>query len=104
MKAAGIRFVHVPYQGMAPAMNDLIGGHIDVMIDLFGNASAEHQGRQAQAARGNDAGTAPRSARRADDFRGSARICSRGVVCNGRSAKNAGRYHFAKLSTAIPEF
>jgi len=39
MKAAGIRFVHVPYQGMAPAMNDLIGGHIDMMIDLYGNAS-----------------------------------------------------------------
>ena len=37
MKSAGIRLVHVPYQGMAPAMNDLIGGHIDVMIDLFGN-------------------------------------------------------------------
>jgi tripartite-type tricarboxylate transporter receptor subunit TctC len=37
MKAAGIRFAHVPYQGMAPAMNDLIAGHIDVMIDLFGN-------------------------------------------------------------------
>jgi tripartite-type tricarboxylate transporter receptor subunit TctC len=37
MKAAGIRFVHVPYQGMAPAMNDLIAGHIDVMIDLYGN-------------------------------------------------------------------
>jgi tripartite-type tricarboxylate transporter receptor subunit TctC len=38
-KAAGIRLVHVPYQGMAPAMNDLIGGHIDVMIDLYGNVS-----------------------------------------------------------------
>jgi tripartite-type tricarboxylate transporter receptor subunit TctC len=37
MKAASIRFAHVPYQGMAPAMNDLIAGHIDVMIDLFGN-------------------------------------------------------------------
>jgi tripartite-type tricarboxylate transporter receptor subunit TctC len=39
MKAAGARFVHVPYQGMGPAMNDLIGGHIDMMIDLYGNAS-----------------------------------------------------------------
>jgi len=38
MKAAGISFAHVPYQGMAPAMNDLIAGHIDVMIDVFGNA------------------------------------------------------------------
>ncbi len=39
MKVAGIRLTHVPYQGMTPAMNDLIGGHIDLMIDLFGNAS-----------------------------------------------------------------
>jgi tripartite-type tricarboxylate transporter receptor subunit TctC len=39
MKVAGIRLTHVPYQGMTPAMNDLLGGHIDLMIDLFGNAS-----------------------------------------------------------------
>ncbi|MET4067061.1 tripartite-type tricarboxylate transporter receptor subunit TctC [Bradyrhizobium sp. S3.2.6] len=39
MKAADIRLVHVPYQGMAPAMNDLIGGHIDMMIDLYGNVA-----------------------------------------------------------------
>lgn len=39
MKAASIRLVHVPYQGMAPAMNDLIGGHIDMMIDLYGNVA-----------------------------------------------------------------
>jgi tripartite-type tricarboxylate transporter receptor subunit TctC len=39
MKAAGIRLVHVPYQGMAPAMNDLMGGHIDIMIDLYGNVA-----------------------------------------------------------------
>jgi len=37
MKAADVRFVHVPYQGMAPAMNDLVAGHIDVMIDNLGN-------------------------------------------------------------------
>ena len=35
--AAGIRLVHVPYQGLAPAMNDLLAGHIDVMIDNLGN-------------------------------------------------------------------
>ena len=46
MKAAGIRLVHVPYQGMAPAMNDLIGGHIDMMIDLYGNvAGSVKQGK-----------------------------------------------------------
>ena len=43
MKAAGIRLVHVPYQGMAPAMNDLLGGHIDLMLDLYGNTSPSIQ-------------------------------------------------------------
>ena len=38
MNATGIQLVHVPYQGMAPAMNDLVNGRIDVMIDLYGNA------------------------------------------------------------------
>jgi tripartite-type tricarboxylate transporter receptor subunit TctC len=37
MNVAGIRFLHVPYQGLGPAMNDLLAGHIDVMIDNLGN-------------------------------------------------------------------
>ncbi len=36
-RAAGIHFVHVPYQGLTPALNDLLGGHIDVMFDTPGN-------------------------------------------------------------------
>ena len=31
--AAGIDIVHVPYRGGAPALNDLLGGHIDLLID-----------------------------------------------------------------------
>jgi tripartite-type tricarboxylate transporter receptor subunit TctC len=37
MAAAGIKFLHVPYQGLAPALRDLLGGHVDVMIDNLGN-------------------------------------------------------------------
>jgi tripartite-type tricarboxylate transporter receptor subunit TctC len=31
-KRAGVRLVHVPYRGGGPAMNDLIAGHVDLMI------------------------------------------------------------------------
>jgi tripartite-type tricarboxylate transporter receptor subunit TctC len=30
--AAGINLTHVPYKGMSPAVNDLVGGHVDVLI------------------------------------------------------------------------
>jgi tripartite-type tricarboxylate transporter receptor subunit TctC len=31
-KRLGIEMLHVPYRGAGPAMNDLIGGHVDFMI------------------------------------------------------------------------
>jgi tripartite-type tricarboxylate transporter receptor subunit TctC len=38
MATAGIRFTHVPYKGLPPAMNDLLAGHIDAMYNAPGNA------------------------------------------------------------------
>ncbi|MCC6202836.1 MAG: tripartite tricarboxylate transporter substrate binding protein [Gammaproteobacteria bacterium] len=32
---AGVRMVHVPYRGSAPALNDLIAGHIDLFFDTL---------------------------------------------------------------------
>ncbi|HEX9214642.1 MAG TPA: tripartite tricarboxylate transporter substrate-binding protein [Bradyrhizobium sp.] len=35
---AGIDVVHIPYKGTGPAMNDLIGGHVDVMFSGISSA------------------------------------------------------------------
>jgi tripartite-type tricarboxylate transporter receptor subunit TctC len=35
---AGIDMVHVPYKGSGPALNDLVGGQLGVMIDALGSS------------------------------------------------------------------
>ena len=35
-KAANVKFTHVPYKGVAPAVTDLMGGHIPVMFITWG--------------------------------------------------------------------
>ncbi|HEY0331244.1 MAG TPA: tripartite tricarboxylate transporter substrate binding protein [Rhodopseudomonas sp.] len=41
---AGIDIVHIPYKGAAPAMNDLIGGHIPIMFDALTTVIPAAQG------------------------------------------------------------
>ena len=36
----GVELIHVPYRGGAPAMNDLIGGQVDVFFEAIANVAA----------------------------------------------------------------
>jgi tripartite-type tricarboxylate transporter receptor subunit TctC len=37
-RQAGLDLLHVPYQGLGPAMQDLLAGRIDMMVDVLGDA------------------------------------------------------------------
>src|SRR6202045_1315989 len=48
MSLTGIKMVHVPYKGTAPALNDLIAGQIDLIFMELSSAVRLHQGGQAR--------------------------------------------------------
>lgn len=48
-QALNVKFKEISYRGTAPAMNDLIGGQVDVMCDQTTNTTAQIQGKRIQA-------------------------------------------------------
>ena len=44
---AGIALNHVPYRGGAPAMNDLLAGHVDLMFEAIPNVAQHVEARRA---------------------------------------------------------
>lgn len=48
-QTAGIDIVHVPYRGGAPAVNDLIAGHVSMMFDVLTLAVPQIQGDKVRA-------------------------------------------------------
>ena len=63
---AGIDMQHVPYKGTAGALQDTVGGRINVMFDVVGPLMPQVQGRQRQGAGGHREGAHPGGAERAD--------------------------------------
>ena len=43
-KLTGTRMVHVPYRGTAPALQDVMGGTVDLFFDNLGSSLSLHQG------------------------------------------------------------
>jgi tripartite-type tricarboxylate transporter receptor subunit TctC len=41
--ATGTTLLHVPYRGTAPAINDLVGGHVDVFFNEFATSMEMHK-------------------------------------------------------------
>jgi tripartite-type tricarboxylate transporter receptor subunit TctC len=47
-KVTGATIAHIPYKGAAPAMQDLIGGSIEMTVDTLGSALAQHKAGRAR--------------------------------------------------------
>ncbi len=42
-QTTGLAIAHVPYKGAAPAMQDLLGGSLEMTVDTLGSAMAQHK-------------------------------------------------------------
>jgi len=40
----GVKMTHIPYRGAGPALNDLLGGQVNVMFDILGSSLPHIQG------------------------------------------------------------
>jgi tripartite-type tricarboxylate transporter receptor subunit TctC len=47
-RAAGTTMNHVPYRGTAPALNDLLGGHVDIFFNELATSVEQHKSGKAR--------------------------------------------------------
>ena len=86
---AGVKLQHVPYTGSAPALNDLVGGQVDIMFDNLGVSLALVEGKQAQAACGREPEAHGGPERRSDHRRDAAGLRVGSVLLGGCAAEDA---------------
>lgn len=46
LQAAGVQMAHVPYRGTAPAVTDVVGGHVESLFVSYATAEAQAKGGQ----------------------------------------------------------
>ena len=87
----GTKFVHVPYRGGAPALNDAIGGHVPLAVLSVLQVMPQVEAKQLKAARRDLEGTHGCVAERALDRRGRRhRLRGGAVVRRDRAGRDAG--------------
>ena len=86
----GIKMTHVPYRGTAPALDDLVGGYIQLMFSDLGPALPLINAGKTAPARGDDQRTVRRAAQRAAAGRcRRARFRRGGLARRGRAGEDA---------------
>ncbi|CAC9693722.1 Argininosuccinate lyase [Delftia tsuruhatensis] len=91
---AGLKLVHAPYKGAAPALGDVAGGQVPVMMVDLGRGCRLHQGRQGPpAGRGQRHAPAPAAGRAHLRRTGPAQRAGRRPGGTGGAGQDAGPGH-----------
>ena len=88
---AGVDLVHVPYRGAAPAMTDLMAGHVQVVFDSMVSVLPHVQAGRRARARRHQQGALAAAARPADHRRDPAGLRGDHLVRRRRAARHAAR-------------
>ena len=90
----GVQMTHIPYKGSAPALQDLIGGQVQLMFDNLPPSLPQIKAGKLRALAVTSATRVAGAARRADDRRvRAARLRGVVVVRRARAGRHAARDH-----------
>jgi tripartite-type tricarboxylate transporter receptor subunit TctC len=100
---AGIKLQYVPYRGTGPALNDLVAGQIDLIVDQLSNSIQQVRGGTIRAYAVTDSKRAESAADIPDGRRGRAARLSHDVVVGDVGAQGTPKDIIAKLNASVVE-